>query len=148
MLNRVEVMGYLGADPDVRTTPSGATSATLRIACTERWTDAQGQRQEHTEWVTCVAWRKNAELAQMYLRKGSRVMVEGKLRTRVWDDKNGGGKRYATEVLVSRILLIDKREQSERQEPSAPAGRAARQPAQQPAADDNWAGGGDDDLPF
>lgn len=148
MLNEVRVMGYLGADPEVRTTPNGATNATFRLACTERWTDAQGQRQEHTEWVTCVAWRKDAELVQMYLRKGSRALVKGKLRTRMWEDKNGGGKRYATEVVVDRVLLIDKREQSERQEPSAPAGRAARQPAQQPATDDNWAGGDDDDLPF
>ncbi len=148
MLNEVRVMGYLGADPEVRTTPNGATNATFRLACSERWTDANGQKQEHTEWVTCVAWRKDAELVQMYLRKGSRALVKGKLRTRMWEDKNGGGKRYATEVVVDRVLLIDKREQSERQEPSAPAGRAARQPAQQPATDDNWAGGDDDDLPF
>lgn len=148
MLNEVRVMGYLGADPEVRTTPNGATNAQFRLACSERWTDANGQKQEHTEWVTCVAWRKDAELVQMYLRKGSRALVKGKLRTRMWEDKNGGGKRYATEVVVERILLIDKREQGDRQEPSAPAGRATRQPAQQPAADDNWAGGGDDDLPF
>lgn len=148
MLNEVRVMGYLGADPEVRTTPNGNTSATFRLACSERWTDGNGQRQEHTEWVTCVAWRKDAELVQMYLRKGSRALVQGKLHTRTWEDKNGGGKRYATEVVVARVILVDKKEQGERQEPSEPARRQARasQPSAQTSMDQE--GGDPDDLPF
>ena len=92
-LNKVMLIGNLGADPEIRNTPGGAQVANFRVACTENWTDQSGQRQERTEWVTIVAWRKQAEIAQRFLRKGSRVYVEGKLQTRTWEDKNGGGKR-------------------------------------------------------
>ena len=146
MINDVRVAGHLGRDPEVRTTPNGATSATFSIACTERWTDQSGQKQERTEWVTCVAWRKDAELAQMFLRKGSRAYVEGKLQTRTWEDKNGGGKRSATEVVVKRILLLDKREQGERQEPGTRS--PERVPNPQRSSDDQPGTVDDDDLPF
>ena len=97
-LNKVMLIGNLGADPDVRTTPNGAQVANFRVACTESWTDQSGQKQERTEWVTIVAWKKLSEIIQRFLRKGSKVYVEGKLQTRTWEDTNGG-KRYATEVL-------------------------------------------------
>lgn len=141
MINEVRIAGHLGADPEVRTTPNGATTATFRVACTERWTDQSGQKQERTEWVTCVAWRKTAELAQMYLRKGSRAYVLGKLQTRTWEDKNGGGKRYATEVVVDRLLLLDRKDDhggAARQEPR----RESHADPMQPNKVD------DDDLPF
>lgn len=108
-LNKVQLIGNLGADPEVRSTPNGAQVATFRVACSESWKDQSGQRQERTEWVTVVAWRQQAEIAQKYLRKGSKVYVEGKLQTRTWEDKNGGGKRYATEVLCDRFLMLDGR---------------------------------------
>jgi single-strand DNA-binding protein len=108
-LNKVMLIGNLGADPEIRNTPNGAQVANFRVACTENWTDQSGQRQERTEWVTIVAWRKQAEIAQKYLRKGSKVYVEGKLQTRSWEDKNGGGKRYATEVLCDYFLMLDGR---------------------------------------
>lgn len=109
-LNKTMIIGNLGADPEVRSTPNGAQVATFRVACSETWKDQSGQRQERTEWVTCVAWRAQAEIAQKYLRKGSKVYVEGKLQTRTWEDKSGGGKRYATEVLVDRFLMLDGRQ--------------------------------------
>ena len=145
MLNEVRIMGHLGADPEVRTTPNGATTATFRVACTERWTDQSGQKQERTEWVTCVAWRKTAELAQMYLRKGSRAYVMGKLQTRTWEDKNGGGKRYATEVVIDRLLLLDRKDDhggAARQEPRQEQRRDSHADPMQPNTVD------DDDLPF
>ena len=145
MLNEVRIMGHLGADPEVRTTPNGATTATFRVACTERWTDQSGQKQERTEWVTCVAWRKTAELAQMYLRKGSRAYVLGKLQTRTWEDKNGGGKRYATEVVIDRLLLLDRKDDhggASRQEPRQEQRRDSHANLMQPNTVD------DDDLPF
>lgn len=108
-LNKVMLIGNLGADPEVRATPNGAQVANFRVACTETWKDQSGQRQERTEWVTIVAWRQQAEIAQRYLRKGSKVYVEGKLQTRTWEDKNGGGKRYATEVLCDRFMMLDGR---------------------------------------
>ncbi|HNY29887.1 MAG TPA: single-stranded DNA-binding protein [Fibrobacteria bacterium] len=108
-LNKVMLIGNLGADPEVRSTPGGAQVANFRVACTENWKDQSGQRQERTEWVTIVAWRQQAEIAQKYLRKGSRVYVEGKLQTRTWDDKATGAKRYATEVLCDRFMMLDGR---------------------------------------
>ena len=104
-VNKVIILGNLGADPDVRSTPSGQV-ATFRVACTERWKDQSGQQHESTEWVTCVAWKEKASIVQRFLRKGRQVYVEGKLKTRTWEDKNGGGKRYSTEVIVDRIELV------------------------------------------
>ena len=109
-LNKVQLIGNLNSDPEIRSTPSGSQVANFRVACSESWKDQSGQRQERTEWVTCVAWRAQAEIAQKYLRKGSKVYVEGKLQTRTWEDKNVGGKRYATEVLVDRFLMLDGRQ--------------------------------------
>lgn len=106
-LNKVMLIGNLGDDPEVRNTPSGGQVANFRVACTESWTDQSGQCQERTEWVTVVAWKKLAEVAQKYLRKGSKVYVEGKLQTRSWEDKNGGGKRFATEVQCDQLTMLD-----------------------------------------
>lgn len=106
-LNKVMLIGNLGADPEVRNTPNGLQVANFRVACTESWTDQSGQRQERTEWVTVVAWKKLAEVAQKYLHKGSKVYVEGKLQTRSWEDKNGGGKRFATEVQCDQLTMLD-----------------------------------------
>ena len=109
-LNKVQIIGNLGADPEIRSTPNGAKVANFRVACSESWKDQSGQKQERTEWVTCVAWKVTAEIVEKYVRKGSKVYVEGKLQTRAWEDKNGGGKRYATEVLVERIMMLDGRQ--------------------------------------
>jgi single-strand DNA-binding protein len=103
------IIGNLGADPEVRNTPNGAPVANFRVACTETWKDQSGQKQERTEWVTIVAWKGLAEIAQKYMRKGSKVYVEGKLQTRTWEDKNGGGKRSTTEIVAENIVLLDGR---------------------------------------
>ena len=108
-LNKCMFIGRLGADPEMRTTPNGAQVCNFRIAVTERWKDKDGSKQEKTEWVTCVAWRKQAEIAGKYLRKGSQVYVEGKFQTRSFEDKNGGGKRYTTEIEVSEFQMLDAR---------------------------------------
>lgn len=116
MLNKVMIIGNLGKDPEVRTTPQGATVANFSVACTERWKDQSGQRQERTEWVNVVLWRQTAEIAQRFLRKGSKVYIEGKLQTRSWDDTATGQKRYVTEVIGDQLVLLDRKEQG-----SAPA---------------------------
>lgn len=108
-LNKVMLIGNLGSDPEVRNTPNGSMVANFCVACTESWKDQSGNKQERTEWVTVVAWKQQAEIAQKYLRKGSKVYVEGKLQTRQWEDKNGGGKRSATEVLCDRFMMLDGR---------------------------------------
>ena len=108
-VNKVILIGALGSDPEVRTTPQGAMVANLRLAVSETWKDQQGQRQERTEWVNLVLWRQQAEIAQKYLRKGSKIYAEGKLQTRSWDDKQSGAKRYATDVVVETFTMLDSR---------------------------------------
>lgn len=124
-----------GADPEIRATPGGAQVANFRVACAETWKDASGQRQTRTEWVTVVAWRQQAEIAAKYLHKGSKVYVEGKLQSRTWEDKQSGGKRYATEVLCDRFMMLDGRPQDARSESHGIDGYPEQ-------------AGGDDDLPF
>jgi single-strand DNA-binding protein len=142
-LNSVQLIGNLGSDPEVRTTPSGAKVANFRVACSESWKDQSGQKQERTEWVTCVAWKVQAEIAEKYLRKGSRLYVEGKLQTRTWEDKNGGGKRYATEVLVERFMMLDGRPG-----PAAEANRGSGDDDNPMRFPTSPAPTSDDDLPF
>lgn len=140
-LNKVMLIGNLGSDPEIRATPNGSQVANFRVACAESWKDQAGQKNERTEWVTCVAWRAQADIAAKYLRKGSKVYVEGKLQTRTWEDKNGGGKRYATEVLVERFMMLDGRQGGGDygQRDDEPRGATARPDLTPPP---------DDDLPF
>lgn len=141
-LNQWIGIGNLGADPEIRTTPNGAKVANFRIACSKTWKDQAGNRNEKTEWVACVAWKGNADIAEKYLRKGSKLYVQGELQTRTWEDKNGGGKRYATEVLVDRIMMLDGRQGGERERYTE---------ADHDGEAQNFAKGGngpDDDLPF
>lgn len=105
-LNKVMLIGNLGKDPEVRTTPQGAKVASFSIATTESYTDKSGTKHDKTEWHNVVLWRGLAEITEKYLRKGSMVYVEGKLQTRSWDDKQSGGKRYATEVVVDNLVML------------------------------------------
>ena len=145
-LNKVLLIGNLGKDPEIRYTPDGTQVATFSLATGETWTDKSGNRQEHTEWHTIVAWNKLAELSKRYLSKGRQVYVEGRLRTREWNDKEGN-KRRTTEVIASQMVLLGSRPQS------AEAGSPAPQPYQKPAGAGEQEGGPDlaitdDDIPF
>ncbi len=104
-VNKVILVGHLGADPELRYTPSGAAVCEMRLATNESWTDRQGQRQERTEWHRIVVWSKLAENCSKYLNKGRQVYVEGRLRTRSWDDKDGN-KRYTTEVIANDVQFL------------------------------------------
>ena len=106
-VNKVILIGNLGADPDVRTTPSGQMVATLSIATSETFNNREGQRQERTEWHRVQLWGKQAELAQRYLTKGRKVYIEGRIQTRSWDDQQSGQKRYSTEVVANQMVFID-----------------------------------------
>lgn len=105
-LNRIQIIGNLGAEPEVRSTPGGTRVANLRVATNEQWTDKQGQRQEHTEWHRVVLYGALAEIAEKYMRKGGRVFVEGSLRTDKWTDRDGND-RYTTEVRAQNVILLD-----------------------------------------
>lgn len=108
-INKVILIGNLGQDPEVRFAPSGTAVANLNLATTDTWMDrASGQRQERTEWHRIVLFNKTAEIAQQYLRKGSKVYIEGRLQTRKWQDQNGQD-RYSTEVVCNDMQMLDSR---------------------------------------
>lgn len=104
-VNKVILVGNLGRDPEIRYTRDGTAVANLNLATTETWNDAQGQRQERTEWHRVVAFGKLAEIAKEYLSKGRQVYIEGRLQTRSWDDKDGN-KRYTTEVKADQMVML------------------------------------------
>lgn len=106
MLNKVFLVGNLGRDPEVRSTPSGQSVATFSVATSRKWRDRDGNRQEQTEWHNVVCWGKQAEIAGQYLTKGKQVFVEGRLQTRSWDDKNSGEKRYKTEIICENFQML------------------------------------------
>ena len=104
-VNKVMILGNLGQDPELRNTAGGKAVATLRVATTDTWNDANGQRQEKTEWHTIVVWGRSAENCKQYLAKGRAVFVEGRLQTRKWQDKEGHD-RYSTEIVADRVQFV------------------------------------------
>jgi single-strand DNA-binding protein len=104
-VNKVIVVGRLGADPEVKTVTGGTTVARLSIATSENWTDREGQKQERTEWHRIVVWGKMGETCGKYLSKGRQVYVEGRLQTRSWEDQQGQ-KRYTTEIVAQTVQFL------------------------------------------
>jgi single-strand DNA-binding protein len=140
-VNKVILIGHLGADPEMRSTPGGVPIARLRLATSESWTDkSSGQRQEKTEWHTVIAWDRLAGICERYLGKGRLIYVEGALQTRSWDDKDSGQKRYATEIKARDIRMLGGRPDGG---PGGGPGAGADEPAQ-----GGPMGEADDDVPF
>lgn len=106
--NSVRLIGHLGDDPKVRKLDSGKTVANFSLATNEIYRDKNGEKQSETTWHRLVAWGKQAEIIESYVKKGSEIAIEGKLTNRSWDDKNGE-KQYMTEILVNEVLLLDKK---------------------------------------
>jgi single-strand DNA-binding protein len=106
MANKVILVGNLGSDPVMNTTPSGTPVANINIATNEKWTDKQGEKQEATEWHRLVFWARHAEILAEFCSKGSKLFVEGSLQTRSWEDDQGN-KRYSTEVRVRNFEMLD-----------------------------------------
>ena len=138
-INKVILVGHLGADPEMKATPSGMQIAKLRIATTDVWNDkATGQKQEKTEWHNVVAFDRLAGICERYLGKGRLVYVEGSLTTRSWDDKDTGQKRYMTEIKARDIQMLGPR--PDRATGGGPAAGPEPEPSGGPDADD--------DVPF
>ncbi len=108
-LNKVMVIGRLGKDPETRYTPQGSAMTRFSVASGRRWRTAEGEDREETEWFNVVAWDKLAEICAQYLLKGSQVYIEGRLKTRSWDDQATGQKRYITEVVAGDMIMLDTR---------------------------------------
>ncbi|MFA7277675.1 MAG: single-stranded DNA-binding protein [Candidatus Gracilibacteria bacterium] len=111
-LNRVQLIGNVTKDPEVRQIPGGATVATFSIATNYSWKDASGQRQDKPEFHNLVAWRKLGEICAQYVRKGSKVFAEGRIQTREWEGQDGA-KRYRTEIILDNMIMLDKKGASE-----------------------------------
>lgn len=147
-VNKVILIGNLGKDPEVRYTPSGVAVANLTLATSESWKDKQsGENVEKTEWHRIVMFQRLAEIAGEYLRKGSKVFIEGKLQTRKWQDKTSGQDRYMTEILADSMQMLDSKnsgsgDTSSRAEKNTAESAAA--PAESAPALNNF----DDDVPF
>ncbi|MBA3454241.1 MAG: single-stranded DNA-binding protein [Deltaproteobacteria bacterium] len=146
-VNKVILVGNLGADPDMRYTPSGQGVCELRIATSESWNDKNGQRQERTEWHRVVVWGKRAEVCSKYLSKGRQVYVEGRIQTRTYDDKEGN-KKYMTEIIAAEVQFLGGGKGE-----GGPGARSGHEGAPPPSDADFGGGGGsgggpDDDIPF
>ncbi len=107
-LNRVQLIGNLTRDPELKQIPGGQTVATFGMATNASWTDASGEKHDKTEFHNIVAWRKLAEICGQFLRKGSKVFIEGKLQTRDWEAEDGT-KRYRTEIVAENMIMLDKK---------------------------------------
>ncbi len=149
-VNKVILIGNLGADPETRYLPSGDAVTNIRIATSEKWKDKSGEQQEHTEWHRIAFFGKLAEIAGEYLKKGSPVYVEGRIRTRKWQDKEGQDK-YSTEIVADRMQLLGSRggggggaEATAREPAAAGAGGEAKPQQKKGGAFDQM----DDDIPF
>lgn len=139
MFNKVFLLGNLGKDPEVRFTSNGRAVAKFPVATSERWTDQDGNKQERTEWHNVVVWGKQAETCGQYLAKGRQVFVEGSVRTRQYDDKDGN-KRYITEIVARDVRFLGS---------GGGAGRSPDMPQSAPRGEE--VGGGppdEDDIPF
>jgi single-strand DNA-binding protein len=170
-VNKVILVGNLGRDPEVRYSPEGSAICNLSVATTSQWKDkASGEKREETEWHRVVMYNRLAEIAGEYLKKGRSVYIEGRLKTRKWQDKDTGADRYSTEIVGDQMQMLGGREGGEgggygggggggyedapQQQQRAPRQQAQRPAPQRPAAQPAGGGGAanitdmDDDIPF
>ncbi len=142
-VNKVIVVGRLGADPEVKTVTGGQNVARLSVATSENWTDKQGQKQERTEWHRIVVWGKLAELCGKYLSKGRQVYIEGRLQTRSWEDPQGQ-KKYTTEIVANTVQFLGggNSERGTGANAQGDSGFGAQDFGPEPAFDNN------DEIPF
>ncbi|PIE05394.1 MAG: single-stranded DNA-binding protein [Sorangium cellulosum] len=150
-LNRVILLGNLGADPELKVTQGGTSVLKLRLATTERYMDRSGTRQERTEWHSIVIWGKRGEALHRYLAKGSRILVEGSLRTSSYEDRDGN-KRYRTEIVATNVVFAGGgggRSYAPRDE-APPPPRASAPMSDAPGAPEDPGDDfpNDDDIPF
>jgi single-strand DNA-binding protein len=153
-VNKVILVGNLGKDPETRYMPSGSAVTNLRVATSEQWKDkTTGENQERTEWHAVAMFGRLAEIAAEYLRKGSKVYIEGKLRTRKWQDKTDGKDRYTTEIIADEMQMLDSKGGGGGAA-SVPASDTPRRQSSAVADADTGGGGAppsgdfDDDIPF
>ena len=144
-LNKVILIGNLGADPESREMPDGTKLTKFSIATTERYTNKEGERISNTEWHNIVLWRGLAEVAEKYLKKGDSVCVEGKLKNRSWEDENGV-KKYATDIQADNMTMLGSRRDTEASSGYTPP--PTNQADSAPTSADDTSSNAVEDLPF
>ena len=151
-VNKVILFGNVGKDPEIRSTPSGTMVATFGLATSDRHQDPQGNWQDRTEWHNLVAFKRTAEIVRDYVKKGSKLYIEGKLRTSNWEDKKSGQKRYKTEIIVNDLSLLSGRDEGSGGGGYSRGGGDAASYDQRPPAPREDIGQqaeiSDDDIPF
>ncbi len=153
-VNKVILLGNVGKDPEIRSTGGGTVVANFSLATSDRYQDAQGNWQDRTEWHSLVAFKRLAEIVRDYVKKGSKLYIEGKIQTRSWDDKDSGAKRYRTEIIVNDLSLLSGRDEGSpysRPSTSNAANAAVNEDQRPPAGHDDYAQSAeisDDDIPF
>ena len=152
-VNKVFLLGNVGKDPEIRTTPGGMTVATFSLATADRAKDAQGNWADKTEWHNLVAFQRTAEIVRDYVKKGTQIFVEGKIQTRSWDDKESGQKKYRTEILINELSLLGGRGEGGSSAGSSSSGGYGSSRSSSPAAtapSNDYADQGitDEDIPF
>ena len=150
-VNKVILLGNVGKDPDIRSTAGGTMVANLTLATSDRFQDGQGNWQDRTEWHNLVAFKRLAEIVRDYVKKGSKLYVEGKIQTRSWDDKETGAKRYRTEIVVLDLSLLSGREDGAGSSRASASSNASGFDQRPPAGPDDFAQSAeisDDDIPF
>ena len=145
MINKVILVGRLGKDPEVRSTPGGTSVAKFSLATDERFTDKNGEKQERTEWHNVVAWGTLGEICGQYLRKGKLVFIEGSIRTDSWDDKESGQKKYRTEIVARDMKMLARRGDDEGVGGGSYGGASRNSGRSSAPAPDM---GGDEEVPF
>ena len=123
-LNKVQLTGNLGKDPETRYTAQGSALTRFSVASSRRWRTAEGDDRDETEWFNVVAWNKLGEICAQYLQKGARVYIEGRLQTRSWEDQQTGQKRSMTEVIANDLIMLDARRERVADVPGEDAGAA------------------------
>ena len=153
-VNKVILLGNLGKDPEVRTLEGGAKVAKFSLATSESYKDKAGNRVDQTEWHNVVVWRGLADIAERYLRKGSSVFIEGKIRSRSWDDKDGN-KKYITEIVADNLTLVGGKRDDQNQggytSSATPSSGQSYTETKQPATANDFSASADadgGDLPF
>jgi single-strand DNA-binding protein len=150
-VNKVILVGNLGRDPEVRSTPGGQRVANFSVATSRAWTSQDGQKQEKTEWHNIVAWGKLADICERYLTKGKQIYIEGRLETRSWQDKESGQTKYRTEVICETMQMLGRAGADRNGDyESGPRGGGPPDESFAPAGGGSGGGGPapDDDLPF
>ena len=148
-VNKVFLLGNVGKDPEVRSTGGGTMVANFSLATSDRFQDQQGNWQERTEWHNLVAFKRTAEIVRDFVKKGSKLYIEGKIQTRSWDDKETGAKKYRTEIIVNDLSLLSGREDGGGYSRSSNA--SSNMDQRPPAGIDDVAQSAeisDDDIPF